>query len=194
MGMPYQGQISVRKHKALVNSGISAGQRLKEMASTMILAPFTTDIHSEHLETFRTSIEKPRTPAKEPRTFWNSETPEQPWVKTSHITLDYLRIHKKSEEFRPPVVYEKVNEYAAQIILNSDCSTYMLFTDFHMRQHLMLFLQTNPYRNSSLKCWPVQPQYTDQEIIHGSWKYYSVEGTLCVATPWLWCHLRHAIS
>ena len=128
--MPYQGQTSVGKHEAPVDSGVSAGRRLNEMAPTMLLAPFTTDIHSEHLKTFRTPVEEPRTPAKEPRTPQNLETPEQPRVKTAHVTLGYLGIHEKPEEFRPPVVYGNINRHAARIMLDSGCSTYVLFTDF----------------------------------------------------------------
>jgi len=76
--MPYQGQISVGKHEVPVDLGVSAGRCLNEMAPTTILATFTTDIHSEHLETFRTPVEEPRTPAEEPRTPQNLKTSEQP--------------------------------------------------------------------------------------------------------------------
>ena len=78
MGMPYQGQTSVRKHEAPVDPGVSAGQCLNEMASTTILAPFTADTHSEHLEIFRTPVEELRISAEEPRTSQKLETPEQP--------------------------------------------------------------------------------------------------------------------
>src|SRR5579862_1049087 len=129
-GMPYQGQTSVGKHEASVDSGVSAGRCLNEMAPTTILASFTADTHSEHLEIFRTPVEEPRIPAEEPRTPQNLETPEQPQVKTSHVTLGYLGIHEKPEEFRPTVVYGKINGYTARIMLNSGCSTYVLSTDF----------------------------------------------------------------
>src|SRR5579862_5752189 len=113
------------------------------MAPTMILAPFTADTHSEHLETFRTPVEEPRTSAKEPRTPQNLETPEQPRVKTPHITLGYLGIHEKLEEFRPPVVYKKINGHAARIMLDSGCSTYVLSTDF-ARENSIFCYSCNP--------------------------------------------------
>src|SRR5579859_5793441 len=140
---PIKAKTSVGKHEVPVNPGVSAGRCLNEMAPTTILTPFTADTHSEHLEIFRTPVEEPRTPAEEPRTPQNLETPEQPQVKTSHVTLGYLGIHEKPEEFRPPVVYGKINGHAAQIMLDSGCSTYVLSTDFA--------------RENSISCYSYNP-------------------------------------
>src|SRR5205823_13404752 len=105
----------------------------------------------------RTSVEEPRTPVKEPRTLAeeprtsveesrtprNLEIPKEPQIKIPQVKLGYLGIHEKPEEFRPPVVYGKINGHAARIMLDSGCSTYVLSTDFA--------------RNNSISCYFCKP-------------------------------------
>ena len=61
----------------------------------------------------RTPAEEPRTPVEESRTPRNLEIPKQPRTKIPQVKLGYLGIHEKPEEFRPPVVYGKINGHAA---------------------------------------------------------------------------------
>ena len=54
-------------------------------------------------------------------------TPRHPDPKAK---LGYLGIYDKPEEVKPPMVYGKIDGRTAQIMLDSDCSTYVLSTDF----------------------------------------------------------------
>jgi len=65
-----------------------------------------------------------RTPVKE------LERTQKLRLKEPRINLRYLRIYEKPEELRPSMVYRKINEHNAQIMLDSGCSTYILSTDF----------------------------------------------------------------
>lgn len=60
----------------------------------------------------------------------NPENPVTPRYLDSRVKLRYLEINDKPEEAKPPVVYRKISGRTAQIILNSDYSTYILSTDF----------------------------------------------------------------
>ncbi len=54
-------------------------------------------------------------------------TPQQP---NPRIDLGYLGINDKPEEVKPSVVYGKIDGHTTQIMLDNDCSTYVLSTDF----------------------------------------------------------------
>ena len=141
-----------------VDTGVSAGHYFHEMAPIASYAPSPVDTltkltnpvndpsdyeiitnpeHPEHPEIPSTSVEEPRNPAEEPR------TPEKPRTKISQVKLGYLGIHEKPEEFRPPVVYGKINGHPARIMLDSGCSTYVLSTDFA--------------RDSNIPCYSCKP-------------------------------------
>src|SRR5579859_3910600 len=140
------------KRQAPVDLGVSAGWEFHEMALTTSPMPFLTDTFmnittitntpddsktyelpitsvinpedSEHPEKPSTSVKEPRTPVEKP------STPEKPQTKAPLVKLGYLGIHEKPEESRPPMVYGKINGKVARIMLDSECSTYVLSTDF----------------------------------------------------------------
>ena len=57
----------------------------------------------------------------------NSITPRH---SDSRMKLGYLGINDRPEEVKPSVVYGKIDGYIAHIMLDNDCSTYVLSTDF----------------------------------------------------------------
>src|ERR1700731_2193252 len=147
-GMSRQNQ-QLGKLQTPVDLGVSAGQYFHEMAPRLSHSPFPMDTltnitnqenpeHPEHPEIPSIPIEEPRTPVEEPRTLVEEprtpveepRTPEKPRTKMSQVKLGHLGIHEKPEEFRPPVVYGKINGHPARIMLDSGCSTYVLSTDF----------------------------------------------------------------
>ena len=100
--------------------------------------------HPEHPEIPSIPVEEPGTPVTEPRTpVEEPRTLEKPRTKMSQVKLGYLGIHEKPEEFRPPVVYGKINGHPARIMLDSGCSTYVLSTDFA--------------RDSKIPCYSCKP-------------------------------------
>src|SRR5208282_1070434 len=46
------------------------------------------------------------------------------------VKLGYLGINDKPKEAKPPMIYGKIDGRVAQIMLDSDCSIYVLSTDF----------------------------------------------------------------
>ena len=58
------------------------------------------------------------------------EKPVTPGHPDPRIKLGYLGIYDKPEEVKPPMVYGKIDGRTAQIMLDNDCSTYVLSTDF----------------------------------------------------------------